>query len=52
MEVGLLLGCVLVTLYAFWAMMRWTFRLIDRAHERLREEARNAGSPLAEGKDA
>jgi hypothetical protein len=52
MEVGLLLLIILGVLYAFWAMMRFTFRLIDRAHERLREEARNAGSPLAEGKDA
>lgn len=34
----ILLVFVGLALYAFWAMFRITFRLIDRAHERLRDE--------------
>ena len=52
MEVMLLLGCIILVLGAFWAMMRMTFDMIDRAHERLREESRDTGTPLMEGKDA
>lgn len=49
MEIWLLLGSVLVMLYLFWVMLRFTFSLIDRAHERLREEARDSGSnPVGE----
>lgn len=49
MGVWLLLGTVIVALYAFWAMLRFTFGLIDRAHERLREESRRTGTnPVGE----
>lgn len=45
----LLVVVVLATLYAFFAMLRYTFSLIDRAHAELREaESRNAGTPLTE----
>ena len=33
----ILLAMVFAVLYAFFAMLRYTFGLIDRAHERLRE---------------
>ena len=32
----ILIGVVVLTLWAFWAMLNWTFDLIDRAHERQR----------------
>lgn len=34
----LLLGIVVATLYCFWLMFRFTFDLIDRAHEELRQQ--------------
>jgi hypothetical protein len=49
MEALVVLGCVVIVLYVFFAMLRFTFGLIDRAHERLREEeSRDAGMPLTE----
>ena len=32
----ILIGVVVLTLWVFWAMLNWTFDLIDRAHERQR----------------
>lgn len=52
MGVWVLLAVILTVLYGFWAMMRFTFGLIDRAHERLREEARSSGSNPVGEKDA
>ena len=43
MEPWLLLVFVVLALYAFFAMLRFTFLLIDRAHERLRAEERLRG---------
>ena len=38
-EGWLLIGVVVLTLWAFWAMLSWIFSLIDAAHERLREDS-------------
>lgn len=49
MNAWLLLASVAGMLYLFWIVLSFTFRLIDRAHERLREEARESGSnPVGE----
>ena len=37
-EAWILIGLVGLILWAFWAMLHWTFDLIDRAHERLRAD--------------
>lgn len=44
----LVLVCVLGVLYLFVLMFRFTFDLIERAHERLREESRDPGTPLTQ----
>ena len=38
MGAGLLTAVVFTLLGVFWAMLRWTFRLIDYRHEKMREE--------------
>lgn len=53
MELAAFVVFVLVCLYAFFVMLRFTFQLIDRAHEQLRreEESRDSGMPLTGERD-
>ena len=48
----LLLLVILGVLYAFWAMLRFTFGLIERAHQRMRdlEQCADRDFPTAHGR--